>query len=93
MGEEGDSGFGGVGFRKTEGLDKAVGKGEATFDNEESAGDAGTEGVGWLRDDGLERGGKPGATMAEEEGLECPGKLVLDSWMDCREGLVGEIFR
>ncbi len=45
MGEEGDSGFGGVGFRKSEGLDKAVGEGEATFDNVESAG----EGVEWLR--------------------------------------------
>ncbi len=32
------------------------------------------------------------ATMAEEEGSECPGKLVLGSWMDCREGLVREIF-
>ncbi len=47
MGEEGDTGFGGVGFRKTEELDKAVGEGEATFDTVESAGDAGTEGVGW----------------------------------------------
>ncbi len=60
MGEEGDSGFGGVGFRKTEGLDKAVGEGEATFDKVESAGDARTEGVGWQRDVELEGGGEPG---------------------------------
>jgi hypothetical protein len=32
-------------------------------------------------------------TTADEVGLECPGKLVLGSWMDCREGLVSEIFR
>jgi hypothetical protein len=32
------------------------------------------------------------ATMAEEVGLECPGKQVLGSWMNCREGLVREIF-
>ncbi len=51
---EGDSGFGGVGFRGTEGLDKAVGEGEATFDKVGSAGDAVIEGVGWLRDVGLE---------------------------------------
>jgi hypothetical protein len=50
VGEEGDSGFGDVGFRGMEGLDKAVGESEATFDKVESAGDAGTEGVGWLRD-------------------------------------------
>ncbi len=37
-------------------------------------------------------GGKREATMAEEDGLESPGKQVLGSWMDCREGLVREIF-
>ena len=46
MGEEGDSGFGGVGLGRMEGLDEAVGEGEATFDEVESAGDAETERVG-----------------------------------------------
>ncbi len=31
-----------------------------------------------------------GATMDEEEGVESAGKLVLGSWLDCREGLVRE---
>ncbi len=60
VGEEGESRFGGVGFRKTEGLDEAVDENEATFDKVESAGDARTEGVGWLRDVELEGGGEPG---------------------------------
>ena len=46
VGEEGDSGFGGVGLGRMEGLDEAVGEGEATFDEVESAGDAETERVG-----------------------------------------------
>jgi hypothetical protein len=30
------------------------------------------------------------ATKAEEEGLECPEKLVLGSWLNCKKGLVRE---
>jgi hypothetical protein len=30
--------------------------------------------------------------MAEEEGVESQGKLVLDSWLYCREPLVREVF-
>ena len=37
----GDSGFGGVGFSRTEGLDTAVGEGEAAVDKVELAGGAG----------------------------------------------------
>jgi hypothetical protein len=61
VGEEGDSGCGGVGFRNTEGWDKAVGEGEAAVDKVELAGGAGIEGVGWLRDVELEGGGEPGS--------------------------------
>ena len=61
MGEEGDSGFGGVGFSGTEGLDTAVGEGEAAVDKVELASGAGIEGVGWLRDDELQGGGEPGS--------------------------------
>jgi hypothetical protein len=43
VGEEGDSEFGGVGLRRMGGLDEAVGEGEATFDEVESAGNAETE--------------------------------------------------
>ena len=46
MGEEGDSGFGGVGLERMAGLDEVVGEGAATFDEVESAGDAETERVG-----------------------------------------------
>ena len=46
VGEEGDSGFRGVGLGRMEGLDEAVVEGEATFDEVESAGDAETERVG-----------------------------------------------
>ena len=56
----GDSGFGGVGFSRTEGLDTAVGEG-AAVDKVELAGGAGIEGVGWLRDVELEGGGEPGS--------------------------------
>jgi len=61
VGEEGDSGFGGVGFSGTEGLDTAVNEGEAVVDKVELAGGAGIEGVGWLEDDELEGGGEPGS--------------------------------
>jgi hypothetical protein len=57
----GDSGFGGVGFSRTEGLDTAVGEGEAAVDKVELAGGAGIEGGGWLRDVELEGGGEPGS--------------------------------
>ena len=57
----GDSGFGGVGFSGTEGLDTAVGEGEAAVDKVELAGGAGIEGVGGLRDVELEGGGEPGS--------------------------------
>ena len=60
VGEEGGSGFGGVGLRRTEGLDEVVGEGEETFGKVESAGDAETERVGWLRDSEFEGGGEPG---------------------------------
>jgi hypothetical protein len=46
VGEEGDSGFGGVGLRRMEGLDEAVCEGEATFDEVESAGNVETERFG-----------------------------------------------
>jgi hypothetical protein len=49
VGKEGESGFGGVGFKRSEGLVKTAGKGGVTrFGNIESAGNAETEGIGWL---------------------------------------------
>ncbi len=60
VGGEGDSGFGGVGFRETVGLGKAVSEGEATFEQVESVGDSGIEGVGCLRDVELEGEGESG---------------------------------